>query len=62
MVIDKDEGEPDSNFVGWSATDVTSERITIQLEFDDPLKVSADDLPNYIIVQSMLSDYPDEHG
>ena len=52
----------DKNLVSWTVTSVTSQLILIDLEFDQPLRVSQEDYPDEIVVQASLSEYHDQEG
>ena len=48
--------------IDWQVTSVESKLIELQLEFDKPLNVSQSELPDALLVQAMLSAFPDENG
>ena len=50
-----------NNLRSWTATDISPQKISLQLDFERPLKVSVGDEPDFILV-SIQFNFPDIHG
>ena len=58
--LDDDVSEP--ILFEWTLTQLNSEGLTIDLEFERPLLISQDDDPDLLIVQLELSEFKDANG
>ena len=62
MVIDQDEETVDLNFKSWSVKSVSSRKIQVDLEFEEPLEVSQGDYADLLVVQANFKEFKDENG
>ena len=62
MMISKDDEEIDENLIDWSITSVSQRLITLKLVFEDPFDVSNGDLPDELVIQAELSEFPDQNN
>ena len=62
MMLSGDNEMIDDNLKDWKLISVTSSEITVDVEYENPLLVSQGDIPDILVVQAGLQEYPDENN
>ena len=61
MMISGDTEEVDDNLTGWQLFSISSTKIEIDLEFEEPLEVSQGDSPDKLLLICNLEELKDEN-
>ena len=61
LMLSGEDESVDPNLLSWTISKVTSQQISINLEFERPLEISQGDEPEKIVVQAGLSRYLDQN-